>query len=96
MFSDRVFDIVKKIPRGRVTTYGVVARTVNTRACRAVGQALKRNKSPQVPCHRVVKSSGELGGFRGKETREKARILRSEGIRIKNNRIELKRYLWKA
>jgi len=95
MFSEKVFELVKKIPRGRVTTYGDVARALNTKAYRAVGQALKRNKSPQVPCHRVVKSSGELGGFRGKETREKARILRSEGIRIKNNRIELKRHLYR-
>ena len=96
MFSDRVFDIVKEIPRGRITTYGDVARALNTKAYRAVGQALKSNKSPQVPCHRVIKSSGELGGFRGKQTREKARILRSEGIEIRGNRIELERYLWKA
>lgn len=95
MFSDRVFDIVKKIPRGRVTTYGDVARALNTKAYRAVGQALKRNKSPQVPCHRVVKSSGELGGFRGKQTPKKAKLLRSEGIEIRGNRIELKRYLYR-
>ncbi len=92
-FQDEVFKTVKKIPRGRVTTYQQIARALNTRAYRAVGQALKSNKNPLVPCHRVIKSSGELGGFRGKQTPKKAKLLRSEGIRIKNNRIELERYL---
>lgn len=88
--------MVKRVPKGRVTTYGEIARVLNTKAYRAVGQALKRNKSPQVPCHRVVKSSGEIGGFRGRETREKARILRKEGIEIRGNRIDLEKYLWKC
>lgn len=95
MFSDRVFDIVKKIPRGRVSTYQEIARALNTKAYRAVGQALKKNRNPLVPCHRVIKSSGELGGFRGKETREKASLLRSEGIEIRGNRIELERHLYR-
>ncbi len=94
-FSTRVFEIVKRIPRGRVATYGEIARALNTRACRAVGQALKKNRNPQVPCHRVIKSSGKIGGFRGNQTREKARILRSEGIEIRGNRIDLKKYFYR-
>lgn len=88
-----VFKVVRKIPRGRVSTYGEIARVLNTRAYRAVGQALKGNKNPLVPCHRVVKSSGELGGFRGTETAMKASILRREGIEIRGNRIDLKKYM---
>lgn len=95
-FSDSVFQLVKKIPRGRVSTYREVAKALNTRAYRAVGQALKNNRSPRVPCHRVIKSSGELGGFRGTKTREKARILRSEGIQIRGNKIDLEKYLYRV
>lgn len=93
MFSDKVFEIVKKIPKGRVTTYKIVAEKLNTKAYRAVGQALKSNKNPKIPCHRVVKSSGELGGYMGNETHVKAKILREEGIEIRKNRIDLKKYL---
>lgn len=92
-FSERVFEAVKKIPRGRVSTYSDVAGALNTRAFRAVGQALKRNKDPRVPCHRVIKSSGELGGFRGTKTDKKAALLKREGIQVRGNKIDLKRYL---
>jgi O-6-methylguanine DNA methyltransferase len=66
-FSERVWKLVGKIPKGKVTTYGGIAgRLGRPGAGRAVGQALKRNPhAPIVPCHRVVKSDGGLGGYGG-------------------------------
>ena len=95
-FQEEVFAVVRRIPRGKISTYKLVAQKLNTRAYRAVGQALKNNRRPRVPCHRVIKSSGELGGFRGSQTREKARILRSEGIKIRKGRIDLEKYLYRV
>lgn len=88
-FSEKVYLLAKKVPRGRVTTYREIARKLETRAYRAVGNALRRNKNPiTIPCHRVVKSSGEVGGYCGAaSSRKKIKLLEKEGIRIKNNRI---------
>lgn len=62
-FQRRVYEVVSKIAYGETVTYGEVARTLGLRCCRAVGQALKRNKLPLiVPCHRVVSKEG-LGGY---------------------------------
>ncbi len=65
-------------------------------AYRAVGNALKKNPfSPKVPCHRVVCSDGSLGGFMGKmNSKEKIRLLKKEGIVIRNNAIDLRKYLY--
>ena len=88
MFKDRVYAVVKKIPKGRISTYKIVARKLKTKAYRAIGNVLAKNRDKEVPCHRVIKSNGELGGFRGKlNNKEKIRLLRKEGIKIKNNRI---------
>jgi len=95
VFSEKVWQVVKRIPKGRVATYGSVAAALGRPgAGRAVGQALKRNPhAPAVPCHRVVCSDGRLGGFRGKGTKNrKAELLAGEGIEIRGNRIDLERY----
>ncbi|MBD3164668.1 methylated-DNA--[protein]-cysteine S-methyltransferase [Candidatus Woesearchaeota archaeon] len=88
-FSQKVWKLCSKIPEGRVTTYREIAKALNTKAYRAVGNALRNNPdSPFVPCHRVVKSSGEIGGYKGKmHSKEKIRLLREEGIQIKGNKI---------
>jgi methylated-DNA-[protein]-cysteine S-methyltransferase len=66
-FQNKVLELCKKIPRGRITTYGIIAKKLNTKAYRAVGTALKNNKTPIViPCHRVVRIDGTLGGYAGK------------------------------
>lgn len=85
-FSDGVYDVVRKIPRGRVVTYKDVAEAIGSpRAMRAVGGALHKNHSPEIPCHRVVCSSGEAGGYnRGR--RAKIKILLSEGVKIQDGR----------
>ncbi len=66
-FQKQVYAVVKTIPSGEVRSYSWVAEKIgNPKAARAVGQALKRNRLPIViPCHRVIKKSGELGGFSG-------------------------------
>lgn len=91
-FDERVWKIMKKIPRGKVTTYALIARKLNTKAYRAVGNACRRNPyAPRVPCHRVVRSDGTVGGFGGKTSgktaERKIRLLRKENVRVKNRRI---------
>lgn len=94
-FQERVLELTARVPEGRVTTYSGIARALNTRAYRAVGQALKRNPhAPGIPCHRVVKSGGLLGGY-SRGARKKAELLESEGVEIRNGRIDMERYLWK-
>lgn len=85
-FQNRVYDACSCIPRGKVSTYGVLASALRS-SPRAVGQALKRNPfAPKVPCHRVITSSLELGGFGGswgidtKKVQRKKAILGSEGV----------------
>jgi O-6-methylguanine DNA methyltransferase len=78
-FKEKVFDIVRKIPKGETMSYGEVARRAGSpRAFRAVGTILKSNYDPKIPCHRVISSNGALGQYnRGVE--EKQRKLRAEG-----------------
>jgi methylated-DNA-[protein]-cysteine S-methyltransferase len=83
-FSEKVYDLLRKVPEGHVTTYKEIAHALNCRAYRGVGQAMKRNPyAPEVPCHRVVAASGRIGGFRGKRSgaaiQEKINMLKSEG-----------------
>ncbi len=87
-FQDNVLKLTSMIPRGKITTYGEIARILST-APRAVGQALKNNPNPIViPCHRVVKSDGTIGGFSmDGGIQKKNELLEKEGIRVVNNRI---------
>ena len=80
-FKDAVFRIVVKIPAGQVLTYKEVAkRAGNVKAARAVGAILRTNFNPAIPCHRVIKSDGTLGGYnRGVEL--KAEILKDEKLK---------------
>lgn len=79
-FRDRVFDILKKIPRGKVLTYAEVARRAgNPRAYRAVGNIVGTNRDPKIPCHRVVRSDGKIGGYSMGGTKAKIKKLITEG-----------------
>lgn len=82
-FEHLVLAAVRRVPKGRVVTYASLARNIGApRAARAVGQAL--NKNPHlvtVPCHRVVRSDGSLGGYR-QGSRQKKRLLIREGVRF--------------
>lgn len=86
-FYERVWRLLKKIPRGKVSTYKEIAIALgNPLAARAVGNACNKNPfAPKVPCHRVVKSNGELGGFANGVSKKKFLLLR-EGIKVKNNK----------
>jgi methylated-DNA-[protein]-cysteine S-methyltransferase len=88
MFRDEVFEILKKVPRGSVTTYGELARVLGRPgAARAVGNALNKNEHLKtIPCHRVVKSNGELGGF-ALGVQVKTEFLAEEGIKVKDGRV---------
>mgnify|MGYP001590795620 CR=1 FL=1 len=94
-FNQKIYSLLKKVPKGKVTTYKALAEAVGTKAYRAVGQAMRCNPySPIVPCHRVVKSDGSIGGFSGsinssgREVKRKIRMLRKEGVEIRDNKVE--------
>lgn len=81
-FTQKVLDVVSKIPKGKTLTYKDVAEKAgNPRAFRAVGNILNKNYDPKIPCHRVIKSSGELGGY-NKGKAKKINILRKEGVKL--------------
>jgi methylated-DNA-[protein]-cysteine S-methyltransferase len=90
-FQKKVYALLKKVPRGKVTTYGALAKKLKS-SPRAVGQALRANPfAPKVPCHRVIKSNGSIGGFKGetsgKAIKEKIKLLTREGVVVKDNKI---------
>ena len=83
-FQRDIYAVVQKIPKGQTMTYKEVAKAaVRPKAYRAVGNALNKNYDPNIPCHRVVKSDGALGGYnRGREM--KGNILREEQKNIRH------------
>jgi len=92
-FEKKVYNQVRKIPRGNVSTYATIAGKIkNPRAVRAVGNALNKNPYREVPCHRVICSDGTVGGF-ARGTREKMERLISEGIEIKDEKIDLTQFV---
>jgi len=94
-FSEKVYAKLRKVPRGKVTTYKNLARAVKSKAYRAVGTAMNKNPyAPKVPCHRVIKSNGEVGDF-ASGTSTKVRMLKKEGIIIQKGKIDLKKFGFK-
>jgi methylated-DNA-[protein]-cysteine S-methyltransferase len=82
VFRSRVISVVRRIPPGRVATYGDVAAAAgNARACRAVGNIMRDCRAAGVPCHRVIAAGGKLGGYGGHLELKRA-LLRAEGIRV--------------
>jgi len=81
-FRARVLAVVRRIPAGRVATYGDVAFLAGTpRAARAVGTVMRRCRDPRVPCHRVIAAGGGLGGY-GAFLHVKRDLLRAEGLEV--------------
>lgn len=78
-FTEKVYEVVRGIPKGKVMTYVQVAQAAGSpKAFRAVGNILNKNYDPKIPCHRVVKADGGLGNYnRGAD--KKARLLKEEG-----------------
>ncbi len=84
-FQIKVWNYLKKIPKGSVKTYKDVAIAINQpKAARAVANACAKNPyAPKIPCHRVIRSDGALGGYSGKGgVKQKLRLLRSEKVKI--------------
>nr|MCR5055174.1 methylated-DNA--[protein]-cysteine S-methyltransferase [Lachnospiraceae bacterium] len=93
--TKRIYEAVKRIPKGKVATYGKVAEMAgNPRMSRAVGNALHKNPDPDsIPCYRVVNSKGELAEafvFGGRNVQEE--LLKADGIEVTNGRVDLKKY----
>ncbi len=82
LFQEKVFDIVKKIPKGKVLTYKEIAKLIGKpKSFRAVGNALHKNYDPNIPCHRVIRSDGKTGGYnRGSE--KKRELLKKEKVSL--------------
>ena len=100
-YQQAILRILAEVPKGKVTTYGDLAKELAKRdpkwspkASRAVGTTMRNNLcGPQIPCHRVVKSDGSIGNFRGGEegaVEEKIRMLKEEGVIIPVDKIDLR------
>ena len=94
---EKIYEVVKQIPYGKVATYGQVALLAgNPRWSRVVGYALHVNPQPgKIPCYRVVNRFGEPAAafaFGGKNTQ--IMLLEGEGVVVQNGRVDLKKYLW--
>ena len=95
---EKVYAVVRKIPKGKVATYGQVAKLSGLKSPRVVGNILHKNSNPhEIPCHRVVNSIGKLayayafGGEIGQQRR-----LQKEGINVMNKVIDLTKYFWNS
>jgi O-6-methylguanine DNA methyltransferase len=87
-FTSRVLAVVRRIPYGRVATYGDVAALAGRPgAARAVGNIMRTCGRPDVPCHRVIAAGGRLGGYGGSEVL-KRQLLMSEGVVFHGNRVK--------
>lgn len=99
-FMQRTYELLRQVPKGRVTTYKELAHASGTKAYRAVGHAMRHNpysfidcedKNQQIPCHRVVATNGAIGGFMGKTTGKaidlKVALLEQEGINVENAKV---------
>ena len=94
-FTARVLSVVRRIPPGRVATYGDVAALAGQpRAARAVGNVMRACRRPDVPCHRVIAAGGRLGGYGGREIMKRS-LLAAEGVIVSGMRVrQLDRVRW--
>ncbi len=95
--AENVYALISQVPKGKVTTYKSIAEKLGMKGYQAIGQVLRCNpNAPTVPCHRVISSSGSIGGFKGevsgKEIEEKVLLLRSEGVIVVDGRIDLAKF----
>ena len=94
-FNEKCYELLKKIPEGKVTTYKEMAIALGTTACRAVGTAMAKNTDlVTTPCHRVVRSDGSVGQY-ALGTDKKSELLCNEGIEVSNGKVRnLDKYLF--
>ena len=98
-FNERCYEILRKVPKGKLTTYKAIAVKLKSKAYRAVGRAMNKNphgfsSGGDVPCHRVVGSNGDLVGF-ASGLKKKTEMLRKEGIKVRNGKVDLRKYGFK-
>lgn len=96
-FKEKVYKICRSIPKGKVATYGQIAKLAgNPKAARAVGAFMRTNPdAPKTPCHRVVASDGKLTGYSGTGgIIQKKKMLISEGVSFINSRVNLSISKW--
>lgn len=95
-FNERCYELLKLIPEGKVTTYREMAKALNTKAWRAVGSAMAKNKDLFViPCHRVVRSDGAVGQY-ALGTGKKSEILIKEGVAVAHGKVkDLEKFMHK-
>lgn len=94
-FFEQVYSWVKRIPKGKVTSYGQVAKMVGSRDARRVGHALHANRDKEVPCHRVVFANGELApgyAFGGMKV-QKSKLV-AEGVKFKGKKVDWEESRW--
>jgi O-6-methylguanine DNA methyltransferase len=92
-FKNKIYNFVRKVPTGKVATYKSVASVVGSpRASRAVANALAKNFDSKIPCHRVIRSDGFVGGYNRGGPKVKAMSLKNEGVVVKNGRIDTKAF----
>jgi methylated-DNA-[protein]-cysteine S-methyltransferase len=85
-FNQQVWNICKKVPYDKVITYKQIALQLNSKAYRAIGNALNKNRDVTVPCHRIINSDSRIDGFAFR-IKNKIKLLESGRIKIKNNRV---------
>lgn len=98
-FTEEVYRLARRIPKGKVATYGQLARLAgNPRAARAVGMAMRTNPDiPKTPCHRVVASDGSLTGYSaGQGVSTKRKMLVDEGVSFAGQKVNLSTSGWRA
>jgi len=87
IFKEKVYQVVKKIPGGKTLSYKEVARRAGRpKAWRLVGNILNKNRDKKIPCHRVIRSDGRIGGY-NQGVKKKIALLKKEGIIIKNGKV---------
>ena len=88
-FQKKVYQVIRKIPEGKTLTYREVAKKAGfPRAWRAVGNVLNKNRDLKIPCHRIIKSNGKIGGYRN-GIKKKIELLKKEKIIIRKERVIL-------
>ena len=86
-FNKRCYEKLLLIPEGMISTYAEIAKSLDSKAYRAVGNAMANNPHLiSVPCHRIIRSDGSLGGY-ALGINKKIQLLEKEGIKIKNNKV---------
>ena len=95
--KEKIYEKLRQVPKGRVVTYGELARSIGTNAFRFVGSCMKTNPDPvKTPCYKVILSSGKIGNYSGiGGIKSKISKLKSDGIEIIDGKIDLDKFGWK-